>query len=65
MWNVHIVNSRDVCRAKDAGFTKFKAGCMNTPALAYHYCEVHKPTVFMPISGDLRSEAMPPLNART
>ena len=45
-------NHRDVCKATEAGYTKFdglpgqvKTGCQKTPDFKSRYCHLHKPRV--------------------
>ena len=45
-------NHRDVCKATEAGYTKFdgvpgqlKTGCQKTPDFKSRYCDLHKPRV--------------------
>lgn len=48
----NMKNHRDVCKATEAGFTKFdglpgqvKTGCQKTPDFKSRYCCLHKPRV--------------------
>ena len=52
-------NSRDVCKARDAGFVEYeglqgvvKTGCMNTPKLGSRFCELHAENVAVPQQHD-------------
>lgn len=48
----NMKNHRDVCKATEAGYTKFdglpgkvKTGCQKTPDFKSRYCHLHKPRV--------------------
>lgn len=59
-------NRRDVCMARDAGYTTYeglpgavKTGCMNTPELGCRHCFLHKVRACNPFAGENQDEDAP------
>ena len=57
-------NRRDVCMARDAGYTTYeglpgavKTGCMNSPELGARHCSLHKVRACNPFTGDEDKDA--------
>ena len=60
----NMKNRRDVCMARDAGYTTYeglrgavKTGCMNSPELGTHHCSLHKVQACNPFTGDEDKDA--------
>ena len=64
----NMKNRRDVCMARDAGYTEYeglpgsiKTGCMNSPEPNSRYCEVHRVRICTTCPDTETDEAAPPL----